>query len=315
MRCCWRGPLVTGSLIIDDPELAFAMRPGASCVGLSPEFRVHYRTDPVVGLRVDSPASVLPEAPVDAVFYGDSFTFGHGVEEHETFVGRLRQAHPAYRLVNAGMFNYGPDQEYLLAQRLRPRFTPCREVVCLCTGNDLTDMGRFKLIDFSVEPPAQRPAQDPAGATRRRLTALPFYSLLTRFYTWHLLKNLVFRDHGGPAARATGPPGPWEDRDGSRILRLLELWRKQAEPGRLRVVIIPVQEHLAELPPAFAAVVDGLRAAGVPVLDLREALARHTGPPALFYPVDGHFTPEGHAVAAKAIGEWLDLVRPALIRP
>ena len=51
-RLLYRGNVVTGSLIVDDPELGFALRRDVSCHGSCAEFSVDYATDPEYGIRV-----------------------------------------------------------------------------------------------------------------------------------------------------------------------------------------------------------------------------------------------------------------------
>ena len=77
---------------------------------------------------------------------GDSFTFGHGVDYEQTFVGLLdADTTVPYRFVNAAIPGHGPVQyeqvlEYLLGNKLDVD----RVLVTVFLGNDFTIVFRAK---------------------------------------------------------------------------------------------------------------------------------------------------------------------------
>ncbi len=70
------------------------------------------------GLRAS--AAISPEVPAGRVRFlcsGDSFTFGIGVSNDDTWCARLQSADPHVETVNLGHAGYGIDQAYLFYQR------------------------------------------------------------------------------------------------------------------------------------------------------------------------------------------------------
>ena len=91
-----------------DPELGWAPRPGASirhAAYTAPgkrEWSVVYHIG-ADGLRV-TPASGGAKL---ALFFGDSFTFGHGLDDADTIPSRFEESEPDFRAVNYGVNDYG----------------------------------------------------------------------------------------------------------------------------------------------------------------------------------------------------------------
>ena len=86
------------------------LRPNARDHHRTADFSVTYTVDGR-GRRV-TPAPASPRATI--VFAGDSFTFGTGVEDHETYTWLLGSEHwPDVKVVNAGVGGWGITQGYL----------------------------------------------------------------------------------------------------------------------------------------------------------------------------------------------------------
>ena len=82
---------------------------------------------------------------------GDSFTFGWGVDDHETYAYRLQQLlasrHPSRRIeiINAGFAaGYSPDTYYLYLKREGLALDPDLVVVGVYVGNDLDSAAAFE---------------------------------------------------------------------------------------------------------------------------------------------------------------------------
>jgi hypothetical protein len=71
----------------------------------------------------DVPLRKLP-GRLRVICSGDSFTFGDGVGNDDTWCARLAQHHPAIEPVNMGQRGYGVDQAYLWFQRDGVRLHP-----------------------------------------------------------------------------------------------------------------------------------------------------------------------------------------------
>ena len=143
-----------------------------------PFFAGLFVEDPVVGMRhvphslsnMNSEAGRVPvrissrgyrgrEYPWEAAAgfrilgLGDSFTFGFGVEEDDTYLARLERAlaDRHVEVINAGLAGMGPDNEARLLAVDGPGLRPDLVLVGFFVGNDLVDVlvgdGRIRLQD------------------------------------------------------------------------------------------------------------------------------------------------------------------------
>jgi len=100
-----------------------------------------------VTVRINSRGYRGPEYAWDAparfriLGLGDSFAFGFGVKEEDTYLARLERALAAGRVevINAGLAGMGPDNEARLLAADGPRLRPDLVLVGFFVGNDLID--------------------------------------------------------------------------------------------------------------------------------------------------------------------------------
>lgn len=162
------------SLHVADAWLGYRYRPNLDVL-LSghPDFSYRLRTDGQ-GLR-----NRHGRGPVDVALIGDSFAFGHGVAEADTFAARL-EALSGRRVANLGVGGYGSLQGLRMLERIGLDLRP-RLVLWQLFKDDLWGAGEFQRWLDSAEPDmlawkrrqAQPPLQPerPAGPARslRRL--------------------------------------------------------------------------------------------------------------------------------------------------
>lgn len=80
-------------------------------------------------------------APLRLFGIGDSFTFGFGVEEEETFLARIEAAlGPDAEAINAGVPGFGPDNALRLLEADGPGLRPHVVLFGFFVGNDLADV-------------------------------------------------------------------------------------------------------------------------------------------------------------------------------
>lgn len=86
----------------------------------------------------------IPESRVEGRYrilvLGDSYVFGHGVEQEETFCSLLATMLPGTEVLNFGVVGYSTDQELLLLRDRGLRYHPDLVVLCLYR-NDILDNG------------------------------------------------------------------------------------------------------------------------------------------------------------------------------
>lgn len=136
-----------------DPLLGWRLVPNTTARHSKEEsFDVVYRIDGRGFKTVDNRG----EATARIFFFGDSFTFGHGVTNGEDFVGVLARVHlaPGVHAFNAGVMAYGLPQMVGRFQELLPDLRAGDRVVFTPLSTDL----RRNMKDFTF--PAQFIFQD-----------------------------------------------------------------------------------------------------------------------------------------------------------
>lgn len=281
----------------------------------------HYRTDEfdvtlrisAQGLRADRVYDPRPPAGTRRIVtLGDSFTFGHGVEIAEAWPSRLATLLSAsdpdtdYEAVNLAVTGYGTDQQLLRFEAMGPDFHPDAVVLGLFVGNVFrnardTQLGypkpRFVLRGDELEL-----VNVPVSPAR---VDDPFLRLA------HLYRA------GRDLAEHLGAGSAWPV-TGAILDRLAARCRELDAP--LFVLLLPRDQsvygegfrrslHRSTLDRTL----DLVDARHLPRLDLAEALneAAREGAGPLYFAVDGHWTPEGHRVAAEAAASWLRTAWPA----
>jgi len=255
-----------------------------------------------------------PRSPADTartriVVLGDSYVFGHGVEDDEILTVRLQSLLPAADVVNLGVTGYSTDQELLLLQDRGFDYDPDVVVLFACS-NDLLDNGRETAWGLYQKP---RFILDPTGA-------LTLESPTVRDgVSWGMKLRREIRRHfvlyDLMAHRIEGLGGSLEVTDGSTVGAsdlTQALIRRCAEvchdrDVRFLLVVLPGWSDpmiFADLPPAGV----GAR------LDLAEPFAsRHEAQPdsTLAFEHDPHWNERGHRWVAELLAgelrrlDWL----------
>lgn len=111
-----------------DPQLTYTLRPG-NCRFRNREFDTLVTANSL-GLRDEEEALEAPEA----IFLGDSYTMGWGVEQHESFP-ELVESLTGLKTLNGGISSYGTPREIRLLERLDT--SALKYVVFQYSWNDL----------------------------------------------------------------------------------------------------------------------------------------------------------------------------------
>ncbi len=284
----------------DDALLGWAPVPGGVCRQvLDGNFDAVYRFDER-GFR-EIPFEGRPELRI--FFFGDSYTFGHGVSNEDTFAHRIATRHLDERVqvVNAAVNGYGLVQMYGRLQRLLPQLGAGDLVVFSPIAHDLARNlhDTEGVVPWVFGEGRTRPyprfedgeiREGRIGTLGDRAWALLLSGPLTRDF-FRFLRRALY-----------APPNV---RTGHEIL---EAARKAVEErgARFTYLFLPRVNEMKDGRYAF-----DLSSFDHP--DLRayfpreeELLAAHR------FPQDGHWNPKGHAVAARAVveelvaGGWID---------
>ena len=145
-------------LIVYDRYLGWNLTPRWHGRHQNPDFKTRYSTNPY-GFRGRF------ETPSDSpghryAFVGDSFTFGLGVDDDETFVHNLNSsAAPGDLYLNFAIPGFSTDQEYILIKQRVFDFLPDVIVLVTYLGNDLFD----NQLPFPLQANRAKPYFDLSG--------------------------------------------------------------------------------------------------------------------------------------------------------
>jgi lysophospholipase L1-like esterase len=169
----------TDNLFVADSELLFKMRPHVDFVADHPDYHVRVKTNlnlPGIGFRGGSLGG-----PAWAAAVGDSFTFGVGVDQEDTWVYRLAKA-LGREVVNLGIPAQGPPQYTRVLKRYALSLHP-RAIFYCFYFNDLDAANRFY---------------------RMKRTLIPVSRYLRQY---SVLYNLISESRRSPASEPETPEG------------------------------------------------------------------------------------------------------------
>ncbi|MEC9340662.1 MAG: GDSL-type esterase/lipase family protein, partial [Pseudomonadota bacterium] len=292
------------------------------------DYSVTYQIDSS-GLRAD------PEArdEFNDLIIGDSFTFGLGVTDGQTFVSRLNGA--GGRLRNAAVPGYATDQELLWLRELLGRYRPRRVILAVYLGNDFFDnalpfplqaaYGKpfFELREGTLHLRNQPVPRSPKSATVQEQDVRRLMSQGRSGHgSWWIraaagtkLGQLLLALLPARSPEAL-PQAQWQLY--APYVALFEALLRETERtvvasgAELLLVTLPGHSYVL-LPWSYAAVqqelfrqavVTGARDMSIPVVDVARALrqsAKTSRGRNWFFANDGHLTPEGHIEVAEQL--------------
>lgn len=327
-----------------DETLGWTFEPRASGYKWSREGEFFQRIDfNSAGFRDVERATAKPPGTFRVLVLGDSMTASLQVLREESFVARVESALGErireglrVEVLNAGVDGFGTAQELLLFRDRLFRHGADLVLLQVFMENDLTDNSRaagawnhylagrcgrpyFELAGGGLRFAAPPEPTPPSGLGARLLGRSQLYSNLLASPT---------RDGGPPPAftnfdlfRRVPPPALWASWRLTRELMLALRAQVHASGSRFAVLVVSdkravgqVREEerrtlgseLVDFQRGHGLITGFLREQGIPAADvvpvLREEV-RAGRPP--YFAIDSHLTREGHAIAARAIVEWL----------
>jgi hypothetical protein len=265
------------------------------------------------------------------LFLGDSFTYGIGVNDDQTFASRveknLRADRMSVEVMNAGCPGKGTDYELKCFQTLGRKFHPDLTVLS-CLGNDFQDNARGEYYHIGSKGELQvKPLDCHRGTLKAVLDRLPAYNwLLCRSQAANLIKQAAIKVLIN-RARQTNPDatrglvvsytrnasgyGTANDRELTRIyLGQLNAAVKQAG-SELMMLYIPFAPEVLEYRQkrtisADERAMQRLAAENGMVLWSLTPLLAHSGQPLdrLYYQ-EGHWTAAAHAMAGRYLSRLI----------
>lgn len=313
------------SLFLSDPILGWRLKPGWSGEHKHYDFTARYSINSS-GFRT-MPATVgVPGSTI--LILGDSFTFGLGVQDDESFPWLLSQRmNQRVRVVNAGIPGYSSDQEYLLGKELIPQLKPRQVLLLFYLGNDVFDNARSYPVQLRQPKPLFRLATNGLQLlypleTKAIVPELDFDQLV--------LGSRSKQREDGLFSRALNAAGLNVAPANSGSFSAEEFLQRRADDVQLTMQILQALAGLAlthnadfsvallpgrsyvEEPNSVSAkfqealesvLTDQLRDKKIRVLDLAAKLRGlyQNERASWYYPHDGHLNPEGHKIICEML--------------
>jgi len=299
-----------GGFVVFDPEIGMVPRPSAHTKRIDgptdhrPSLIYDIYTDDR-GARVDGPGQ-RSLGRIDLMTIGCSFTWGHPIDNADTYAARLRRA-LGVSVSNFAMSAYGTVQSLQMLRRnrdLAPKLVIYGFITAHLDRNVIACAPSYHPFCLDIS----HVAWDEAGHPRIE----PPFSNGVRRFQQHLdgdyMNPVIWLTHGvdvifGRLEQA------WyydripdnEKREEAMAFLLRDLERTVADMGsELLVVYIPL--NFAPPPPELARVIGKTR-----LLDLTPSFERHraAGGPPLYVVDDGHPNPAAHAIIADEIARYI----------
>lgn len=295
-----------------DPDLIYRLQPRNEVTWSSAEFTETSHTD-ARGMRgtadLDRAGEAKRSGEVRILAVGDSFTYGHGVQDDESYPAVLERLLRArsydVRVLNAGVPGYSTDQEYTYLVRDGLALAP--DLVLLGVHcSDVSDNYESSLYDVADGRLVRRGA----GSTRMYqlgsvVGMIPPWVRRSRTFE---LVVAAFDWHDSATTRpAVADLDAWSYE--KMRLEVSDLWTRTAGVGaRLAVVLMPCKKALdAAAPDPYGPLARDFGAAGVPVLESAPALRRASPDlTPLFFRADPHLNPRGNRELATAIAAFVE---------
>ncbi|HXD75923.1 MAG TPA: hypothetical protein VN628_19390 [Vicinamibacterales bacterium] len=272
-----------------------------------------------VGVRTNSQrfratydiASSVAPGKIRVICSGDSFTFGDGVNNGDTWCDQLAARDARVESVNLGQGGYGADQAYL--RFLRDARTLAHQVhVFAFIDNDFKRMQSTTFLGIDK----------PVLTLEHGVLAAGNVPVPRRFMSHMWLNSIpraLLETRSGVFARRVlnkfGPDAPSDaDKDAGTkaVLRAMfaDLKRVNEQRGsRLFLAHLPTLDELGGVDPWTPFLEDAARAERIPLIDVLAAFRARTDAKSLFLydtTAASHYNAAGHALVADEIGRRIN---------
>lgn len=322
-----------------DPALGWVQRAGETGVRKNEAGREVAIVGSPLGIR-QPPRPYEETGRHNVLVLGDSFTAGTQIPFEETWAARLeallRPTIPTVQVINAGVDRYDLCQQYRLAERLSARFRPRHVVVAVYLGNDLADYERTAgarppwrgggptarlgersyLYHFARGALAKNHARDEQAGS----SVVEGWSPRSVPGFGELRPDQQARLRGQFAAGDVLAVWRGGEEGESRLAsteRVLDAFALRVRPAGVTVVLLPMKQEVIpeqrdellalhrlteeQLARPRLRLLAWAARRGVSCVDTTVVLRSQERPEGLFWAVDSHMTPRGHAVVAQAV--------------
>lgn len=301
-----------------DKDVGTKLIPGINGFLRCPEYSVNAIINSK-GLRDREFTYEKPANTRRIICLGDSFTFGYGVQEKKTFSKLLEQfmnEGPVdgnrWEVLNAGIGSTGTANQLALLETECYKYSPDIVVVCFCPANDFFDnitCGLYSLEGGAlVKHPAPRTGARVAQGFVRFIPA--YGTLCAKSHLVNLVRYRVTALHYRVLNRRATKSMKHETlvvMHNELTYALVDaLHRACVERGSELVVMFIPPPQVGESARWTGDLIGHCEKQGIPSLDLTAcfATARENGMQTA-YRNEGHWNENGHAIAARALHDFL----------
>jgi hypothetical protein len=299
LRALGRGPLyvnpVPGNFWRHDPLLGWSNSPGADGVFDHPRFRISVHINSK-GLRDREYSYERRPGTGRILVIGDSFVWGYGVEQPETFPKVLEARLSQVDVINAGVAGYGTDQELLWLRSEGVRYRADLVILVMC-GND-DDENNSDLVYNVYHKPRFRQAD--GGELTLTGVPVPPPSRALRLKHWILTHSaLAFQVKSGVVDRFRHPTKAAPAGGLALTLALLDGIADVVRDIGARLVVVTTSRYAPSAAFPYDQLVAGIRQRGIITLDIDHTPGYDTG--TMLIPGDAHWNPAGHRFVAQQL--------------
>lgn len=315
------------------PQMGWSLTPNWQGAHRHHDFEVNYHIN-ALGFRGELPKVLHKKIKPRITIFGDSFTFGLGANEQETYTAQLQALVPDHEWFNAAVPGTSTDQQWLYWQMLNDQLRPDHVIIAVYLGNDLLDNPLpFPLQAEQAKPvftiDAQQqltltntpvPRQGKPDSTRQlSVASIAFGDALNQnnrfFADSAILQRLMPRT-------STLPTGQLHTIMETRLVEQKRLQQAliaeaanyaKKNQQTFSLVLLPGQSFVTQPLSVSATFQDHVRRfmlnlaeeQNIHVVDVSQTLRDHYQHQRelLFHPNEGHFTQAGHRVVAEALAE------------
>jgi len=277
-----------------DSRVGWTLPADAELTETTEDYTVVYRSD-ASGFR-DRRLDDAQKSGTSIVFLGDSFTFGSGVTDEQTFVRQVERKLPGVRCHNLGIGGFGIDQMWMTLRHYGHPLQPSLVILAFIRNDLDRSLTAYRLgHGVWLEKPTyrlQRGRLVPLTVDNRPSAVRRFIEQRSRFFG-------RYRKAARSISTRYAVGAQW------RLNRaLFEAIRDECLAAEVPLVIVHLPVNRRPPVPGYRRAFARMK---IPFLDLTPLLPDDAD--ALYYPNDRHFNQAGHRFTADAIVRFLESER------
>ncbi len=254
-------------------------------------------------------------------FLGDSFTFGFGVQDQETFTHVLEQKLPRYEMMNWGVPGYGVDQILLLMEEKVFQFHPDLILLVIYPEDfqrsirSFTDAGYGKPY-FTLDLQSHLKLQQVPVPKDKYLFLNPYpeiiqksnlHKMFATSYFYQLLSKIMMGIAKNFGMTDSDTSDEWQL--GKALLKRMHQDCQNHKIPFAIALAPPYRWITGTTEPIESSLKRFTTKNSIPFLDFTSGIKNSHPPDASYIPQDLHWSPKGHEVVAKMLEPFIKKIR------